>query len=227
MERKKRVPHSVDTLVIKEKSEQHGEDSGKVFSFATRFNSLLESRGIDQITIAHDLKIGEGTISNYRNGVQKPGFANIVKIANYLDVDCHYLCTGVSASNRSIAEYTGLSEKAIERLHGFHQFEDRGIHANLVAAVNALLEDDETQAGNAALWYIAQYLKGFDSFAWKNEKQLADTENTSDTVFMCVDGKPEIEMPIANMDAVFLTLIQNRLKELKDALKNGGNNGKH
>ena len=41
----------------------------------------------------------------------------IVKIADYMGVDCHYLITGVQAEHYKCAEDLGLSEKAIQILN--------------------------------------------------------------------------------------------------------------
>lgn len=117
-ERKKRVPHSVDTNVIKENAAAFfSSDKAKlVETFAITLNTLMEEKGIDQEKMSDELQISSGAISNYRNGKAEPGLTRIIKIANYLDVDCSYLMTGISAANTTLSKDTGLSDGAIELL---------------------------------------------------------------------------------------------------------------
>ena len=118
--RKKRDVYCADDLVISENAHgKFGKDKkagDQLAVFAVRFNRLLEEKGIDQKKLAADLAISPGAVSSYRNGKSEPGLTKIVQIAEYLDVDCTYLMTGVSPENRTFAAEAGLSENAIETL---------------------------------------------------------------------------------------------------------------
>ena len=120
MSKKKRDVYCVDNMEIS--GNAHGKFLGdkksgdQLYVFAKMLNCLLEEKGIDQIKMAADLGISAGVISNYRNGKTEPCITKIIKIAEYLDVDCTYLMTGGSPANRTLAADTGLSENAIETL---------------------------------------------------------------------------------------------------------------
>ena len=114
---KKRVPHSVDYETVK--SNLDGKQDGAiVFAFSRTLDKLLTEKEIDQEQMASDLKMSEGAISNYRNGKTEPKLSAIVKIANYLGVDCHYLMTGIQSKHMGLGDI-GLSERAINRILSF------------------------------------------------------------------------------------------------------------
>ena len=142
--RKKREPHSVDTLIIVSNAMDKfpDEKEAKQFSkFAIILNDLMEKNGIDQEKMSEDLGISEGSISNYRNGKSEPGLMNIIKIAEYLRVDCHYLMTGVSAKNKTINSDTGLTDDAISALTALNRTkgEDGIEHRKIIDLINYVL----------------------------------------------------------------------------------------
>lgn len=108
---RKRITHEVDDAVI-----EGNARSPEISIFAKTLNSLLIEKGVHQEDIAKALGISAGGISNYRNGKKEPRFSMIVKIANFLGVDCHYLMTGVQAKNYVCSNELGLSEKAINAI---------------------------------------------------------------------------------------------------------------
>ena len=109
--KKKRATYEVNYDDIEAKGE-----SGEKKTFAHTLNKLLVERGIDQEQFASDCDISEGTISNCRKGHGNPTLEIIIRMANYLGVDCHYLITGVKASERSISSALGLSGKSIDTI---------------------------------------------------------------------------------------------------------------
>lgn len=143
--RKKREPHSVDSLLIVSNAADKfpgDEKAAKQFSvFAITLNDLMERKGKDQEAMAKELGISEGSISNYRNGKSEPGLMSIIKIAEYLDVDCHYLMTGVSAKNKTISSNTGLSDDAISALTSLNKTkgEDGIEHRKIIGLINYVL----------------------------------------------------------------------------------------
>ena len=79
-------------------------------------NQLMEEKGVAQDEMADALGISTGSISNYRSGKTEAKLSAIIKIANYLGVDCHYLMTGNRAENALVASELGLSDKVLDRL---------------------------------------------------------------------------------------------------------------
>ena len=128
-----RIPHEVDDAIIEENTKGRPE----MTIFAKTLNRLLVENGIHQDELAQALGISSGSISSYRRGEKEPRFTMIVKIADYLGVDCDYLMTGVRAEHYSVANELGLSGGAIKYLQravGTH-YENRRI------VLNALLEN--------------------------------------------------------------------------------------
>ena len=59
--------------------------------FSERLRQVREKRGVLQLKIADDLKIGRSTYSNYEQGQREPSFEMLEAIADYLNVDINYL----------------------------------------------------------------------------------------------------------------------------------------
>ena len=129
---KKRAPHSVDPAEI----EKNAENLPQLI-FAKTLNRLMEERGIDQEKMSADLGLSTGIIHNYRHGKTEPKLASIIKIAEYLHVDCHYLLTGVSSKNVTVSKDLGLNEKSIEVLKSHHDLPSTSV-------LNDLLVNDST-----------------------------------------------------------------------------------
>ncbi len=90
-ERKKRDPHSIEAAdIIRNAEEKYGKEKGKqVATFAITLNKEMEKQGIDQDKMASELIISTGALSNYRNGKEEPGITALIKIEDYLKVDCN------------------------------------------------------------------------------------------------------------------------------------------
>lgn len=106
-----RVPHEVDVEKIKENA-----STPEIQRFAETFNSILSGRRIHQDDLAGALGISTGSVSSYRNGKKEPRLSMILKIADYLNVDCNYLLRGVSSDQLDIYDVTALSPGAISQL---------------------------------------------------------------------------------------------------------------
>lgn len=112
-----RVTHEVDPATIDDNAQ-----SPEIAIFAKTLNRLMVEKRVHQDDMAQALGIATGSISAYRNGKKEPRLSMIVKIANYLSVDCHYLMTGIQAENYVCSNELGLSEKAISRLHEVSEY---------------------------------------------------------------------------------------------------------
>lgn len=109
--RKKRATYYVDPATI----EANAAGTDKL-AFALTLNQLLEDRGIDQEQLANDVGLSTSVISEYRSGKSEPRLSSIKKIAARLGVDCHYLITGIKATNITLAKSLGLSDASISNL---------------------------------------------------------------------------------------------------------------
>ena len=77
---------------------------------------LLAEKGVSQEEVAAATGLSVGSISSYRHGQKDPRLSAIIAIAEYLQIDAHYLLTGVKAENRSAVKKYGLSQEALSRL---------------------------------------------------------------------------------------------------------------
>ena len=108
---RKRIPHEVDTAAIEENAQ-----SPEMAIFAKTLNALLVEKNVHQDDMARALGISTGSISSWRNGKKEPRLSMIIKIADYLGVDCHYLMTGVQAETYVCSSDLGLSAGVINWL---------------------------------------------------------------------------------------------------------------
>lgn len=89
--------------------------------FAQRLSKLIDDNKNSKELQVH-LGVSQQAISQYRNGFTRPSLENICKIAIFYHVSVDYLLglTDVLEANydaQKVQEYTGLSEKAISKLH--------------------------------------------------------------------------------------------------------------
>lgn len=129
-----RIPHEVDDAII----EGNTKGRPEITTFAKTLNHLLVKKGIHQDDLAQALGISSGSISSYRRGEKEPRFTMIVKIADYLGVDCHYLMTGVRAEHYSAANELGLSEDAVDFLCDLKEKKK-----DVLRAINRMLFDNQ------------------------------------------------------------------------------------
>ena len=124
-----RIAHEVDTAVIEERAKN---EQTKIF--AQTLNTLLSEKNIHQDDFATAVGLSVGIISQYRRGIKEPKMCALIKMADYLGVDCQYLMTGVKAENAAIASELGLSDGAIKMIR--HEIAD-----GKKEALNAVLEN--------------------------------------------------------------------------------------
>lgn len=89
--------------------------------FAANIRKLMDERAITQDVLAKAIGKTRQTVSQYANGISEPSYEALIKIANFFSVSIDYLLgiTDISSQNqniRSIAEFTGLSQKAVEEI---------------------------------------------------------------------------------------------------------------
>lgn len=165
---KKRITHSVDPATIEENSigakERH--------TFAVILNRLMVEKGIDQEKMAEDLAISYGSISNYRNGKQDPKLTTIIKMADYLSVDCHYLMTGIHAQASLVSKDLGLSDESIGWLLAMNSEPNK----ESLQVLDRMLATDEFQY---IISYIVYITKIFDEIKHGTIWSTLSTEERS------------------------------------------------
>lgn len=146
--------------------------------FAKVFNKLLEEKGITATQIQTDLQISAGSISAYRNGTKQPTLSNIIAIANYLEVDCNYLMTGIRSRNDTASRATGLSDIAIQKLH---QLKLSNRMEWGMDVLNCLIESEDFEVMLGFLVQCAtQENHTFDYSCYRiNTKDIAETKAVS------------------------------------------------
>ena len=89
--------------------------------FAANIRKLMDERAVTQDVLAKAIGKTRQTVSQYANGISEPSYEALIKIANFFNVSVDYLLgiTDISSQNQSIrstAEFTGLSQKAVEEI---------------------------------------------------------------------------------------------------------------
>lgn len=108
---KKRIAHTVDDAVIDDEAKNQ-----ETRIFAKTLNSLLEEKGIHQRDFAQEIGVSTGIVSYYRRGIKEPSLSTIIKMADTLGVDCHYLMTGVASEHSDIYKDLKLSNDAVKQI---------------------------------------------------------------------------------------------------------------
>lgn len=141
-----RIAHEVDEIVIAKNAA--GNEQLKIF--ALTLNKLMYEKNVHQKSMAAALEISTGAISGYRTGKKEPKLSTIVKIADYLGVDCHYLMTGIDAGNAKSAAELGLSNAAIYNIKQATAGEKRN-------TLNAVIRSPQFEKLINAIWNSAYY----------------------------------------------------------------------
>lgn len=90
-----------------------------------RINTLLADRKIEQRELAKRFKVKPNIISYWCSGERTPNHEQIFELAKMFGVSIDYIygkttVQSPDADTIAICEYTGLSEKALEKLHAFN-----------------------------------------------------------------------------------------------------------
>ena len=91
--------------------------------FATRLRELIDTSKIPQTALAEYIGVTRQAVSSYSLGTSLPDVEKFEKIADYFEVSTEYLLgrtdiKKADASKQAAAEYLGLSEDAIDAIHG-------------------------------------------------------------------------------------------------------------
>ena len=100
-------------------------NSGEKYNsvFATRLRRLFDEKpNVTQGQLAELLGVTRQTVSQYVNGISEPGYAALVKIADFFDVSIDYLLGRTETrttelSVKEVCEMTGLNEHSILMLN--------------------------------------------------------------------------------------------------------------
>lgn len=126
--------------------------------FAKRLVDLREKKEITQQTLADNLGITRQSLSLYEQAERTINIDLLVKISKFFDVSTDYLLgltqtKTTDADFKSVCDYTGLSEKAVEKLCKIKQ-------KNKINALSDTISDlIENENFELALVLASQYLK--------------------------------------------------------------------
>ncbi len=235
---RKRIAHYVDDLAIKRNTEWHPE----MKIFAETLNRILFEKGVHQKDLAQALGISTGIISDYRNGKKEPRLSMIVKLADYLGVDCHYLMTGVQAKNCVSAKDLGLSEKALNTLQNLHKaqtplFVMKGYEVSYISLLSDLIEAGNNfydLLGEIAFFMVYGGVLPSEAYepterdlgveAWEQLHHLAKSFNREVT---SRDDLRELHLQLAGekLKAICRDILQKEIDSKSS--QGGGDNGKH
>ena len=146
-QKRKSKTDTVEVKKIKEnahKKYKNEDEEQNLINFSISLNGILEEKNIDQNSLAEQTKISASLISDYRHGKTMPTLTKIVELAQALEVDCHYLLTGVSTVNKTVNADLGLSDKSIQVLQFLNSHrddpEDEVTHKQIIELLNLVLE---------------------------------------------------------------------------------------
>lgn len=93
----------------------------KVEKFGPRLKTLIDEKGITVRSLANDLNVSVGVLSDWQNGNKTPRGDSIMKLTEYFGVTADYLLGLTDASTidtdiRISCDTTRLSEKAVKIL---------------------------------------------------------------------------------------------------------------
>lgn len=214
-----RIPHEVDSEVIKKNA-----STPEIQRFAEIFNSILSERRIHQDDLASALGIATGSVSAYRNGKKEPRLSVILKIADYLNVDCNYLLRGISSDQLDIYDVTALSPGAISQLKNTSPqnrqkwgrvLSDLITHPWILDALHAYLYND---IDSVARWNgpSNDKFEGKPPDEYERVVALADSKH----------GKFVFSDPAILEDAILLKA-EGDIRKIKEKRKEAEKNGKH
>lgn len=208
-----RIPHEVDSEVIKKNA-----STPEIQRFAEIFNSILSERRIHQDDLASALGIATGSVSAYRNGKKEPRLSVILKIANYLNVDCNYLLRGISSDQLDIYDVTALSPGAISQL--------KNTSPQNRQKWGRVLSDLITNPWILDALHAYLYLNIDRVAKWDEEVRASGGYKTTDNYERRValaDSKQgkTVDVDASILGDALLLAVEGELRKLKEGLKNG------
>lgn len=152
--------------VTKKEAEKQGikysSQKNKEALFPSRLRELREKKGISQEGLARDFEVSKSTIGLYETGDTLPNAKTLHDLAIYFDVSADYLLglqdtPSTDADIKSVCEYTGLSEFAVNYLKA-----SKNSHPH-IDVYNFLFEK------KSLLTFIVNYLSDFALNELKNK----------------------------------------------------------
>ena len=61
-------------------------------AFGERLKELREEKGIGQVELAKSIRVSNGIISLWENGLREPKLSNLISLAQYFKVSLNFLC---------------------------------------------------------------------------------------------------------------------------------------
>ena len=109
-------------------------------TFPTKLRKLIEPKDVTITALAHELKVSRQAVSQYQDGSTQPNLQKLAEIAKYFGVSVDWLLglTDMPTPNmdvRAIANYTHLSDKAIERLNSLTAIEGGDMYLIMLSAM--------------------------------------------------------------------------------------------
>lgn len=113
-----------------------------------RIRDEREKRSLTQTELATELKkldisISRQKIAKWETGIQGLQPEEVIKLADFFDIDCDYLLRGVRSINVSTANKTGLSEKTITQLAYWNAGID-GIECPYPNIISKIIDNDKS-----------------------------------------------------------------------------------
>lgn len=92
-------------------------------AFPSRLRKVMERQGTTQQDLANHLGLSRQAVSAYCDGTSSPDWRTLAKIGPYFGVSTDYLLgltdnATVVPEVQAVCQYTGLSQEAVEALHG-------------------------------------------------------------------------------------------------------------
>ena len=138
-----------------------------------RINTLLAERNVKQKELAKIIGVKDNTISYFCSGKRIHNTQQIKCIADFFDVSADYIL-GISSDPtknkdiKNICDYTGLSEKAVQKLNKFNEATQGGFFHSVthnLNLMNKLIESD-------VLFNVLAYIDDFNFHA-KLQKEIS------------------------------------------------------
>lgn len=89
--------------------------------FSTMLNKLLDNRQLTAYKLSKALNISQGLMSDYKNGIRTPTYANLIKIADYFNVSIDYLLGRTNENYKPPKNVYTLSDQEQSLIEFFRQ----------------------------------------------------------------------------------------------------------